>query len=150
MTTASTAHALIKARIEANKPASVVSLRWQNEDGDPLPADPAPFLYTELDPDKQYIAGYGGGIGNNLWRNPARIACFVFVPRGWTLLVATDLAETIAALFRSYQPAEFKCFGASVYTLGTGSSIRPLGVDSEADNYFCAVAEIELHYDQIG
>jgi len=150
MTTASTAHALIKARIEANKPASVVSLRWQNEDGDPLPSEPAPFLYTELDPDKQFLAGFGGGLGSNLWRNPARIACFVFVPRGWGLQTATDLAETIAALFRGYRTTDLQCFDASVYTLGTGSGIRPPGVDSEADNYFAACAEIALFYDQIG
>jgi hypothetical protein len=150
MTTASTAHALIKARIEANKPASVVSLRWQNEDGDALPAEPAPFLYTELNTERQFIAGYGGGLFLNLWRTSARIECFAFVPRGWGMSPATDLAETIAALFRSYQPDEFKCFGATVSPLGTGSGINPPGVDSEADNYYCAVAEIALHYDQIG
>jgi hypothetical protein len=150
MTTASTAHALIKARIEANKPASVVSLRWQNEDGDPLPAEPAPFLYTELDPEKQYLAGFGGGAGANLWRNPARAVCFVFVPRGWGLQPATDLAETIAALFRGYRTSDLSCFDVSVYTLGTGSGIRPPGVDSEADNYFCAACEVSLQFDLVG
>lgn len=150
MTTASTAHAVIKARIEANKPASVIALRWQNEDGDPLPDTPANFLYTEMVTDPQFLAGFGGGAGANLWRNPARIDCYAFVPRGEGIAVATDLAETIAALFRGYRDNDLQCFDATVYPLGAGSSIKPPGLSSEVDNYYCAVAEIALHFDLIG
>jgi hypothetical protein len=150
MTTASGAYAAIRSRIEANRPASVVSLRWQNEDGDALPDMPAPFLYTELVTEKQFLAGFGGGFGANLWRNPARIDCYAFVPRGDGLQIATDLAETIAALFRGYRDSDLQCFNATVYPLGSGSGITPPGLSSAVDNYYVAVAEIVLQFDQIG
>lgn len=150
MTTVTDAHAVIRSRIETNKPAAVTALRWQNEDGDALPDTPASFLYTELVTDPQFLAGFGGGIGSNLWRNPARIDCYVFVPRGEGLKEATDLAETIAALFRGYRSSDLQCFDATVYPLGAGSSIKPTGLANEVDNYYCAVCEVNLHFDLIG
>lgn len=150
MTTVSDAHALVKARIEGNKPAAVTALRWQNEDGDPLPDTPAPFLYTELVTDPQFLAGFGGGTGSNRWRNPARIDCYAFVPRGEGLAAATDIAEAIATLFRGYRSNDLQCFEATVYPLGAGSSIKPPGLSSEVDNYYCAVCEASMHFDQIG
>lgn len=150
MTTVSTAYAAIRTRIEANQPASVVSLRWMNEDGDQLPSVPAPFIYTELNPEKQYLAGFGGGIGANLWRNPAVIDCYAFVPRGWGLQAATDLAETMAALFRGYRDGDLQCFSATIIPLGAGASIKPPGLDSEVDNYYAACVEIEMHFDLVG
>lgn len=150
MTTVSAAHALIKSRIETNKPASVTALRWQNEDGDPLPATPAPFLYTELNTDPQFLASFGGGQGNNRWRNPSRIDCYAFVPRGQGLAVATDLAEQIAVLFRGFRDGDLQCFDATVIPLGEGASIKPPGLSSEVDNYYCAVCEIALHFDLVG
>lgn len=150
MTTVSDAHALIKTRISGNLPAGVTVTRWQNEDGDPLPDTPAKFLYTELITDPQYLAAFGGGRGSNLWRNPARIDCYAFVPRGDGLALATDLAEAIAALFRGYRSNDLQCFDATVYPLGAGSSIKPPGLTSEVDNYYCAVAEVSLHFDLVG
>ncbi len=150
MTTVSAAIAAIRTRIEANTPTRVIGhLRWQNEDADPLPEVPAPFLYTEIDPDKQYIAGFGGGAGGNLWRTPARANCFAFVPRGEGIASATDLAETVAALFRGYRSGDLQCFGATVYPVGTGGAGVP-GLANEADNYYAAVAEIEMHFDLVG
>lgn len=150
MTTMSDAHAAIKTRIEANKPAAVTALRWQNEDGDALPNTPAPFLYIEIDSDGQSLVAFGGGIGANLWRNQARVDCYAFVPRGEGLKEATDLAETMAALFRGYRDGDLQCFDASVYPLGAGTNIKPPGLSSEVDNYYVAVAEIALHFDQLG
>jgi hypothetical protein len=150
VTTVSSAHALIKARIEANPPSGITVLRWQNEDGVALPDTPTSFLYTELVTDPQFLAGFGGGFGANLWRNPARIDCYAFVPRGEGLAVATDLAESVAALFRGYRSSNLQCFDATVYPLGAGSSMKPPGLSSEVDNYFCAVCEVRMHFDLIG
>ncbi len=150
MTTASAAYAVIRSLIEANKPASVTALRWQNEDGDPLPDLPAPFLYTEFVTEPSSLVSFGGGKGANRYRNPARIECFAFVPRGEGLQVATDLAEQIATLFRSYRDADISCFDATVYPGGDGANLKPPGLSSEVNNYFWAAAEVSLFFDQIG
>jgi hypothetical protein len=84
--TASGAYAILKARFEANKPAGLTALRWQNQNEDStgaiaLPDTPAAFAYVEFETDPQQLAGYGGGRGANLYRNPARLQILVFVPK---------------------------------------------------------------------
>lgn len=161
MTTATAAQAAIRARLEANRPVDVkgnnARLYWPNEDldsdgNDGLPDKPLAFIYTEFVGQKSYLAGFGGGPGANLWRNPSRSESYVFVPRGEGLASATDLAEQVAMLFRGYRdPATIQCFDATVYPLGDGRGIKPPGLsNTEVDNYFCAVCEVELHFDLIG
>lgn len=153
MTTATGAYNVIRARLEANVPTSngsPVVLRWQGETGSPLPGPPEPFVYVEFITDPGAIAGFGGGRGSNLYRNPGRIDAFCFVPRDWGLAYATDLGEAVATLFRSYRDDSISCFEASVIPLGAGSSIKPPGLDSEVDNYYAAVTEVSLHFDQTG
>jgi hypothetical protein len=158
VTTATQAFGVVKARIESNRPSLngvLVLLRWQNQDEDTdgnrsLPDVPAPFAYTEFVTDPARLAGFGGGRGRNLYRNPARIDCYVFVPRGWGLEIATDIAEQFATLFRSYRDGDISCFDASVYPGGNGSDIKPPGVQSDVDNYYWAICEISLHFDQVG
>lgn len=148
MTTVSQARAVVRARIEAG--GLGVPLRWQNEDGGPLPDEPAPFVYAEFNTERGSIAGYGGGRGNNLYRNPARIEAYVFVPKGQGLDQAETIGEQIAALFRSYRDADISCFDATVYPGGDGAALTPPGLLSEVGNYFWAGVEISLHFDQIG
>lgn len=150
MATASAVFAILKARLEANKPNGLGDLRWQNEDGSALPDTPAAFAYTEFLADRAAIAGFGGGRGNNLYRNPGRLVVYVFVPRGQGLAAATDLAESAAAVFRSYRDSSVSCFEATVYPGGDGAALSPPGIGSEANNYFYAVAEISLFFDLIG
>lgn len=150
MTTVSTAWTAIKARIAGNTPPGLSVLRWMNEDSAALPNTPAAFLYTELQTEQQFLAGFGGGSGANLWRTPARIEAYVFVPRGDGVAVATDLAEAIAALFRGYRTTDIQCFDAAVHPLGDGANLKPPGLDSAVDNYFCALCEVNLHIDQVG
>lgn len=148
MTTVSQARAAVRSRIEAN--ITSVPLRWQNEDGGPLPDEPAPFVYAEFNTERGSIAGFGGGRGNNLYRNPARIEAYVFVPKGEGLDRAESIAEQIATLFRSYRDQHISCFDASVYPGGDGAELTPPGLSSEVGNYFWAACEVSLHFDQIG
>jgi hypothetical protein len=152
VTTVSRRYAAIRTRIEAATGLRRSRSTGMNEDVDQLPDDPAFafVVFTELNPEKQYLAGFGGGIGANLWRNPAVIDCYAFVPRGWGLQAATDLAETMAALFRGYRDGDLQCFSATIIPLGAGASIKPPGLDSEVDNYYAASVEIDMHFDQIG
>lgn len=156
MTTVAQAYAAVRSRLEANVPtdsgSQPVPLRWQNEAA-ALPATPAPFVYVEFDNDGSPTRGpaaYGAGRGNNLYRNEATIAAYVFVPRGEGIEEAQSIAEQIAALFRSHRDNDISCFRATVYPGGNGADIRPPGLDSEVGNYFYAIAEVDLHFDQLG
>lgn len=153
MTTAAEARAAVRTRLTNAGIAyggAAVPLRWPNEAGGPLPDVPAPFIYTEFNSDRAILAGYGGGRGDNLYRNPARIEAYVFVPKGVGLDAAEAIAEQIATLFRSYRDADISCFDATVYPGGDGADLTPAGLSSEVGNYFWASVEVRLHFDQVG
>lgn len=152
MTTSSQAYAVLRGIIEAGM---TIPLRWQNEDADSdgnvaLPDTPEPFVYTEFLTEPAEIAGFGGGRGANLYRNPARLDLYVFVPRGAGLTLALDYAEQAAALLRSYRDSNVSCFGTSVYPGGDGAMLQPPGLASEVNAYFYATVEVSLHFDQMG
>jgi hypothetical protein len=146
---------IIEAASIVDSSSAPVPFRWQNENADSfgnaeLPSEPSPFVYCEFITEKAYLAGFGGGRSQNLYRNPARLDAYVFVPRGEGMDEAESIAEQIAALFRSYRDANISCFDATVYPGGDGASIQPAGMNSPVGNYFYAVTEISLHFDQIG
>jgi hypothetical protein len=152
MTTVSQARGVVRSRIEAG--GLNVTLRWPNEDAGPIPGQPEPFVYTEFNVERGNVAGYGGGRGNNLYRNMARVEAYVFVPKGEGLTQAETIAEQIAALFRSYRDTDISCFDATVYPGGDGAELTPTGMrQSESGNignYFWASVEVSLHFDQVG
>lgn len=150
MTTAAQAFAIIKAMAIADKPAKVDSLRWQNEEGDPLPDEAVPFIYTEFLTDRGNLAGFGGGRGANLYRNRARIEAYVFVKRGDGLEVALEIAEQYAAIFRSYRDDYISVWDATPLPGGDGSDLKPKGITSRVSNYFYACVRINLSFDLIG
>ncbi len=154
-TTASQAIAAIRAVIEAG--GLSFPRRYQGEDADTdgnvsLPNTPATFAYIVFNNDGsgRGPTAFGGGAGRNLYRNQASVEAYAFAPSGEGLAVATAAAETIAALLRSYRSGDISCSSADVIPIGEGSSLTPPGLSSEVSNYMCAVAEIALHFDQIG
>lgn len=140
--------AVIRARLEAA--ALPWPLRWQGEDAPALPDTPAAFVFVDFVVDRGQFVAFGGGRFNNLQRNTASIVLYVFVPNGEGMASATDKAETLAALFRSYRDADISCFAASVIPGGPGSVMRPPGTDSEVDNYYFAAVDVDMHFDTIG
>jgi hypothetical protein len=149
----------MRHRIEAasivDRNSAAVPFRWQNENADSqgnatLPSDPSPFVYCEFITERGRLAGYGGGPGRNLYRNPARLDAYVFVPKNDGLDQAESIAEQVAALFRSYRDADISCFDATVYPGGDGSSLKPAGLNSVVGGYFYAATEVSLYFDQIG
>jgi hypothetical protein len=145
--------AMAALRTRAEAVLTALPLFWQDEDNaGALPDTPRTFVYFELDTLRPFLAGFGGGRSNNLYRNPAELHGFVFVPIGQGLPVALAAAETVAAAFRSYRSAgnEVSCFEASVHPVGKGAEIVPQGLSSAAGNYACAVAIVVLQFDQVG
>lgn len=147
----------IRNRIEAgslNPP-----IWWPNEeensDGEKtLPDTPAAFIHIAFHTDRGYLAAFGGGNANNLWRNQGLIEAYYFVPRGEGLDAALDGAETIATLFRGYRTETVSCFDASVRAGTSASNLNLSALNQEtqtvADNYHWAVTQVSFHYDQIG
>jgi hypothetical protein len=158
-TTATQARMAIRNRIEAapitDRNSAVVPFRWQNETADSLgnanlPSDPSPFVYCEFITERGRLTAFGGGVGKNLYRNPARLDVYVLVPKNDGLDQAESIAEQVASLFRSYRDSDISCFDATVYPGGDGSSIKPAGLNSPVGSYFYATAEVSLYFDQIG
>ncbi len=155
MTTSSDAHSFIRARMESNVPTCPpdgvpLKLRWRGEDGGPLPDNPSAFAFTIFDAAMSSVIETGGGRGRNRHRNPASAEVFIFVPNGWGLKPATDLAETIAALFRSVNESGVFVDSATVYPGGPGSELSIPGLPSEVENYMWSAVGIEYRFDLSG
>lgn len=153
MTTVTQARQAIRARIETGNVTfggTAVPLRWQNEDGGPLPDTPAPFVYIEFLNEGSSIVAFGGGRGGNTHRNRARVEAYVFVPKGVGLNAAEAIAEQLAALLRAYRDNHVSCFDATVIPGGDGALLKPPGLQSEVGQYFWAACEASLTFDQIG
>lgn len=152
MTTAAEAYAEVKARLEGPGAGISIPLRWQGEDQTPLPDTPTAFAFVTFENlgSGRGPSEFGGGSGNNRYRNSASVVAYVFTPRGPGLQLALQNAETIAARLRSYRSAGISCSSADVIPVGDGSGIKPPGLDSDVNNYQCAIAEIDLWFDQIG
>lgn len=141
--------ALAALRSRAGNGTITLPMYWPDENNE-LPDTPAPFVYFALDTRPAFATGVGGGIANNVWRTPGELQAFVFVPIGQGITQSVTLAESVAAVFRSYRDNYVSCFGASVHPVGKGSEMIPDGLDSAAGNYACAVALVDLFFDQVG
>ncbi|QUS39554.1 hypothetical protein RPMA_12440 [Tardiphaga alba] len=150
-TNAAGALAALRARLEGDATVTM-PMYWRGDDAPILPDDPAPFAYLVFNNEGSGAgpAGFGGGRGRNLYRNRALVEAFVFSPAGEGEAIVLAHAETIAASLRSFRNSAVSCFSADVIPVGPGSKVAPPGFVSEVSNYQCAVAEIELHFDQIG
>ena len=58
--------------------------------------------------------------------------------------------EKTKLLFRSYRDSNISCFAATLNPLGSGSALKPPGLTSEVDNYYCTSVEISLFFDEVG
>lgn len=162
MTTALEARQAVRARIAGagiTVGGNPLPFRFPNEEADSLGVvslsdTPAPFAYVEFvnEGSRGGPASFGGGRGQNRYRNSFRIEGFVFVPKGTGLDAAETAAESIASLFRSHRDATISCFDASVYAGGDASALKPEGASNALDlgPYFYAAFEAEGHFDQIG
>lgn len=149
MTTAATAWAALKARLVDS--SITIPLYYENE-GVPLPDTPSAFAFVayEVNPSFPAPVSFGGGRGNNRYRNSVVVTAYVFTPTGEGIEGALAHAETIAARLRSYRDSDVSCFEATVEPGGPGANIKPPGMNSEVGSYYCCVAECSLFFDQIG
>lgn len=151
----STTEAQARAAVRAQLPDSAFAfpVYWQGDDVPTLPDEPAAFAFIVFNNEGSggRPTSFGGGRGNNLFRNRALVEAYVFSPIGSETGAdaASGRAEQIAARLRGFRDAAISVSAADVIFIGPGSSISVPGVTAP-NNYQCAVAEIALHFDQIG
>lgn len=152
MTTIVGARAAVKTRIQASGSGITIPLRFKGDQQSPLPDTPTAFAFVVFNNEGSGggPTAFGGGRGNNLYRNQGTVEIWVFSPNDEGEDVVLAHAETIAAWMRSFRDSDISCFSADVIPVGEGSSVAPPGLASEVNNYQCALVEITMHFDQIG
>jgi hypothetical protein len=147
--TAGEALAAVKSRLSSG---ISLTLYWHGDDPPRLPDEPAKFAYLVFNNEGSRLVSFGGGAGSNRYRNRATLEAFVFSPPTGAdgMKPVMDDAETIAARLRSFRDATISCYSADVIPVGPGASIAPPGFSNEVNNYLCAIAEVQIEFDQIG
>lgn len=150
--TAGEALAAIRSRLESGSLG--LTLYWFGDDPPILPNDPTAFVYLVFDNEgsPRSPAAFGGGEGRNLYRSSATLDAYVFAPSTGANGMAPVMAqaELVAARLRSFRQDDVSCYAANVIPVGPGAKIAPPGFESEVSNYLCAIAEIDIQFDQIG
>lgn len=111
---------------------------------------PATFGVVVFDNMGSVLAGFGGGRGNNLYRNSAMVSVYVFAPFGYGQHDVALQAEPIADRLRSYRDNVVSIFNADVKPFGPGADFSVTGLGTEVSNYQCALVEAFVTFDEIG
>jgi hypothetical protein len=146
--TTSEAIARIRERINAGNVGYPVY--FKGDDPALLPDTPSPWAFVDYNNEGEIAVSFGGGRGNNVWRNRMRVEAFVFSPMGYGAETVAGYAEPIAAQLRSYRDDVISCLGAGVFPLGSGSSFSVPGLSVDISNYQVAVAEAVVVFDLVG
>lgn len=139
-TTYPAAVAALRQEIEAEWPHGSVPLVFLNENH-VVPDTPSAFVLIEFTGGDDAVAGFGGGRGNNLWRQPGVVTVHACVPRGHGAALAEGYVEDALAILRGKRIGAVSCWGGS-----------NLGGSGETDdgNYWRASGEIEFSFDRLG
>lgn len=139
------AWALLRARAEAQ--ITGLPMWWAMENS--APDESAPFVFFTIVSEKGDFIERGAGRASNRYRNRARLEAYVFVPIGWGMQAALDVAKPVAAAFRRYAVPYLKFEGADIHPVAEGAELVPPGLSSAAGNCACCVVEAPFYFDQI-
>lgn len=145
MATVVTATAALKSR--AGTAIGGVPVFWF-KDNNVLPDPPSPFVWFELEVHRSELVGFGGGRGENLYRNFCELLGYLAVERGRGVEYGGPLAEGIAATFRSFRDDNVSCFDATASP--TSEITADVTEDLEVGNYDWYLIATTCHFDQVG
>jgi hypothetical protein len=145
-----TSEAIARVRERLNLGNYGFPIYFEGDDAALLPDTPSPFAFTAFNNEGEIAVSFGGGRGNNVYRNRLRVEVFVFSPMGYGAETVAGYAEPIAAQLRSYRDDVISCLGAGVLPVGSGSTLSVPGLSSDISNYQCAVAEAVVIFDLVG
>lgn len=147
---ATTAEAIATIRTLLDGGGFAFPLYYHGESSVVLADVPATFGVVVFDNMGSVLAGFGGGRGNNLYRNSALVSVYVFAPFGYGQQDVALQAEPIADRLRSYRDDVVSIFNADVKPFGPGADFSVTGLSNEVSNYQCALVEASLIFDEIG
>lgn len=145
-----TGEAIAAVRSRLNAGSYSFPVYYQGDDAPDLPDTPATFAYVVFNNEGSNLVAFGGGRGESIYRNRARVEAFVFSPIGEGMEKVADYAETIAVRLRSYRDDSISCFSSDVIPIGPGATLSVPGLNNEVNNYQCALVESILYFDQTG
>jgi hypothetical protein len=145
-----TSEAIARVRERLNAGSYTFPLYFNGDDAAILPDTPSPFGFVVFNNEGALAVSYGGGRGNNVYRNRARVEVFVFSPMGYGAETVAAHAETVATQLRSFRDDVISCFGADVIPFGPGSNLAVPGLASDISNYQCALVEAVVTFDLTG
>jgi len=111
---------------------------------------PATFGVYVFENQGSALVAWGGGRGQNVYRNSALAYIYVFAPFGYGYDAAAAAAEPVASHLRSYRDENISIFKSDVMPFGPGSDFSIPGLINEVSNYQCALVEAFVQFDQIG
>lgn len=147
---ASTDQAIAAVRARLDSGSFTFPLYYDDDPAPILPDVPTTFGYFTFDNEGSVLVAFGGGRGQNVYRNSAVVSIYVFAPLGYGPETTAAQAEPVAARLRSYRDNTVSIFKSDVRPLGSGSGFTVPGLSSEVSNYTCAIVEAFLTFDQIG
>ena len=145
-----TAEAFAAVRVRLDAGSYSFPLYYHGDEPLILPDTPSEFGFVVFNNEGSTLVAFGGGRGNNTYRNRARVEVFVFAPISTGMEYVTSLAETVGAQLRSYRDDSISCFESDVIPVGPGSTLGVPGLSSDVNNYMCAIVESILTFDLIG
>jgi hypothetical protein len=148
MPTADEALAAVRARLDGG--GFAFPLYYHGEPSAILPDQATTFGVVVFENFGSVPAGFGGGRGQNLYRNSATVSVYVFSPFGFGQQAASSQAEPVASRLRSYRDDVVSIFNADVKPFGPGADFSVPGLSAETNNYQCALVEAFLTFDQTG
>ena len=140
--------AAIRGRLDSG--GFAFPLYYHGESSVVLSDVPATFGVVVFDNMGSVLAAFGGGRGNNLYRNSAVVSVYVFAPFGYGQQDVSLQANPVADRLRSYRDDVVSIFNADVKPFGPGADFSITGLSNEVSNYQCALVEAFLTFDQIG
>lgn len=138
----------MKARAAAQ--ITMLPVRWDKDTREPLPDEPAPFVFFTIETDGGRYAAFGGGRGANEQHVDGELVGLVHIPRDWGLEEHATYGEHVAAAFRSYRGEHVSCGAVAPQPAIDGSNLKPPGMESEVENYACVLVAVPFFYRQIG
>ena len=112
---------------------------------------PATFGVMVFDVQGSTLVAFGGGRGQNVYRNTALGSVYVFTPASTgSYDAAATAAKPVADHLRSYRDDVISIFNADVEPFGPGADFSIPGLSSEVSNYSGALVAAVVMFDQIG
>jgi hypothetical protein len=115
-----------------------------------LPDVPSTFIFVDSYIWDSTIADFGGGLFKNRYRCRGNYDVYCLIPKGSGRDVAMDYAQQVRSAFTSFRVDDLLVDSVMITPGGDGSTLKIVGITSEIDNYYFAVAEVSFRYDEIG